>query len=198
MNPEILSVEDVEEIHEAQIARYGGSAGLRDRALLESAVAMPQAAFGGESLHGDLFAMAAAYLYYLVKSHAFVDGNKRIGLAAALVFLDLNGRPIVHSTSRLAAATLDVASGHLTKDEGCRPAPLPRVRPVLIGGGRPPCAGRRQGERRRHGLSRPVIRLLTDDACTVDWTLLPKPGRFPGTRGARLCRMAQRTFHAGT
>ncbi|MBI3855807.1 MAG: Fic family protein, partial [Planctomycetes bacterium] len=72
-----LSTESVQRIHEDQIQRYGGSLGIRDMGLLESAVAMPQAGSGGQYFHTDLYEMAAAYLFHLVKNHPFVDGNKR-------------------------------------------------------------------------------------------------------------------------
>ena len=86
-----LTVSQVKTIHEEIIKETGGSHGIRDYGLLESAVAMPQAAMGGEYLHGDLFEMAAAYLFHIVKNHPFVDGNKRTGAVAALVFLEVNG-----------------------------------------------------------------------------------------------------------
>ena len=69
------------------MARYGGLPGLRDEGLLESAVAQAVATFGGEYLHNDIFQMAAAYLFHIVQNHPFVDGNKRAGAAAAVVFL---------------------------------------------------------------------------------------------------------------
>ena len=116
MNPEFLDVADVLEIHRMQLARFGGSAGLRDQGLLESAVAQPQATFGGEFLHADLFAMAAAYLYHIVSNHPFVDGNKRAGLLAALVFLDLNGIVIERESPRLYDLTIAVAEGRLQKE----------------------------------------------------------------------------------
>ena len=116
MNPDFLTVDDVLAIHEEQLARFGGAAGLRDAGLLESAVAQPQATFGGEYLHPDLFAMAAAYLFHIVQNHPFVDGNKRAGLLAALVFLDLNGISIDHATPRLYDLTMEVASGRMPKD----------------------------------------------------------------------------------
>jgi death-on-curing protein len=74
------------------LAAHGGSPGLRDSALLESAVAAPQATEGGEALLKDVVEIAAAYLYYLCSNHPFVDGNKRTALAACLVFLEANGR----------------------------------------------------------------------------------------------------------
>jgi death-on-curing protein len=82
-----LTVEDVESLHDEQLARYGGSAGVRDRGALESAVATPQATFGGEHLHATVFEMAAAYAFHIAQNQPFVDGNKRAGLNAALVFL---------------------------------------------------------------------------------------------------------------
>jgi len=89
--PDFLTLDEVLEFHDAQIGRYGGSAGVRDLGLLQSALAMPQASFGGVFAHGDLFEMAAAYLFHLAKNHPFVDGNKRTAALAADVFLDLNG-----------------------------------------------------------------------------------------------------------
>lgn len=93
----------------------GGSGGVRDPILLDSAIAQPRATFGGEYLHGDLFLMASAYLYHIVKNHPFVDGNKRAGLAAALVFLDLNGHPVDRPTMALYELTDGVASGLIEK-----------------------------------------------------------------------------------
>jgi death-on-curing protein len=88
-----LTVSEVLKLHELQLNRYGGSTGVRDLGLLESAVSQAQAGFGGVYLHEDLAAMAAAYLFSLVKNHPFVDGNKRAGLATALAFLDLRPWP---------------------------------------------------------------------------------------------------------
>ncbi len=113
--PEFLSVEDVLELHGLQMERYRGAGGLRDRGLLESAVAQPEATFDGKSVHEDLYSMAAAYLYHIVMNHPFVDGNKRTGLLAMLVFLDLNGISIEHSTDELFDLTLAVAEGKLDK-----------------------------------------------------------------------------------
>lgn len=85
-----LNVEAVKAIHEEVLAAHGGSAGLRDNGLLESAVAAPQASFGGEVLIKNTVEIAAAYLYYLCGNHPFVDGNKRTALAACLVFPEGN------------------------------------------------------------------------------------------------------------
>lgn len=116
MTPQFLTVEDVLELHAVQLERYGGAAGLRDRALLESAVAQPMATWGGQFLHPDLWSMAAAYLFHLVSNHPFVDGNKRTGLLSALVFLDLNGQSIDQASPRLYDLTVAVAEGRLDKE----------------------------------------------------------------------------------
>ncbi|MDD5307026.1 MAG: type II toxin-antitoxin system death-on-curing family toxin [Deltaproteobacteria bacterium] len=117
MNPEFLSVDDVIDIHTDQLARYGGEPGLRDAGLLESAVAQPMATFDGEPVHHDLFEMAAAYLFHIVANHPFVDGNKRTGLLAALVFLDLNGITVSHGSDELYELTMAVAEGRSGKRE---------------------------------------------------------------------------------
>lgn len=116
-SPEFLDLEDVLELHALQLTRYGGAGGVRDRGLLESALAQPQATFDGAFVHDGLFAMAAAYLFHIVQNHPFVDGNKRTGLLAALVFLDLNGISITHGSSELYELTLGIAEGHITKPE---------------------------------------------------------------------------------
>jgi len=74
-----------------QIRRYGGAYGARDRELLSSALAMPSTSFEGKYLHKDLYDQAAAYAFHICQNHPFIDGNKRTALAAALVFLSLNG-----------------------------------------------------------------------------------------------------------
>ena len=113
--PLFLTLAEVIEIHTDQISRYGGQAGLRDLALLESAVAQPEASFAGEWLHRDVFEMAAAYAYHLCQNHPFIDGNKRTALAAALVFLELNGIGILDPRGRLKDAMIRIASGKMSK-----------------------------------------------------------------------------------
>jgi death on curing protein len=78
-------------IHAEVLAAHGGGSGVRHRALLESAVAAPQASSGGEPLLTDRAEIGAAYLFYLCRNHPFVGGNKRTALAACLVFLQING-----------------------------------------------------------------------------------------------------------
>jgi len=115
--PQFILPDLVLQIHELHLENTGGSAGLRDQNLLDSALAQPAASFGGQFLHEDLFVMAAAYLFHIVKNHPFVDGNKRVGLAVALTFLDVNGCPIDTANSILEDATLAVAEGPLGKQE---------------------------------------------------------------------------------
>lgn len=112
---EFLSLEDVLGLHADQVALYGGEQGVRDLGLLESALAQPQAMFAGNYLHRDLFAMAAAYWFHLVQNHAFLDGNKRTGAVAALVFLDLNGITIEAPPGSIHDLTITVATGRAGK-----------------------------------------------------------------------------------
>ena len=112
---EFLTVDVVLALHQAQLERFGGGAGLRDRGLLESAIAQPQASFDGTLAHEGLFAMAAAYLFHIVSNHPFIDGNKRTGLLAAQVFLDLNGVTLVHESEAFYDLTMGVAEGRIDK-----------------------------------------------------------------------------------
>lgn len=115
MSPDFLSLEEVMEIHSMQLERFGGGAGIRDEGLLDSALAQPAASFGGQLVHGDVWEMAAAYLFHVVSNHPFVDGNKRAGLLSALVFLDLNGIALEHGSEALYELTMAVAEGRETK-----------------------------------------------------------------------------------
>jgi len=115
MDPVFLDLNEVLRIHRDQVERYGGDPGIRDLGLLESAVAMPQAGFGGSFLHHDLFEMAAAYLFHIAMNHPFVDGNKRTGTAAALVFLEVNELEVIVSQNALVEMVLAVAQGKSDK-----------------------------------------------------------------------------------
>jgi len=117
MTPLFLDLDRVMRLHRSLIERYGGTEGVRDVGLLLSAVAMPQAAYGGEYLHADLFEMAAAYLYHVVQNHPFLDGNKRVGAAAAIVFLAMNDVEIEGDEQGLVDLTLSVATGQAGKVE---------------------------------------------------------------------------------
>ena len=114
-DPLFLRLNEIIEIHTDQIARYGGLAGIRDMGLLQSAVAMPMSSFGGQYLHADLYEMAAAYLYHLVNNHAFIDGNKRVGTVAAIVFLELNGVEVQADETEFERLVLNVAENKTNK-----------------------------------------------------------------------------------
>ena len=110
-----LSVEILLEIHVEAITQFGGSEGLRDRVLLESAIAAPQASFGGVSPFSDAVDVAAAYLFYLCSNHPLIDGNKRTALGACLVFLRLNGFTLVPDSDDWENLTFGVAEGALNR-----------------------------------------------------------------------------------
>lgn len=112
-----LTVDDIIESHQNQIDTYGGSYGIRDIGLLESAIGQPEASFGGEYLHADIFEMAAAYIYHLVMNHPFVDGNKRVGLEAALIFLEINNENLNASDEELVDLVLKTTAGQVGKRE---------------------------------------------------------------------------------
>jgi death-on-curing protein len=105
------------EIHSAAILQFGGSSGVRDRALLESAVAAPQASRGGKSAYADVDEIAAAYLFFLCRNHPFVDGNMRAALGACLVFLRLNGWTPKPDGPEWEELVLAVAAGQLDREE---------------------------------------------------------------------------------
>lgn len=115
--PIFLTFAEIIEIHNYQIEDFGGASGLRDMELLKSALGMPSATFGGTFLHPTIYEMAAAYLFHLVENHPFVDGNKRVGAMAALVFLDMNGIDFEASDEEFTAMVLRVASGKMLKAE---------------------------------------------------------------------------------
>lgn len=114
-----LTASAVKAIHAEVLAAHGGSPGIRDEALLESAVAAPQATMMGQPLMSDPVEIAAAYLFYLCRNHPFIDGNKRTALAACLVFLQTNDflPNLKLPTSDWEAFVLDVAASQLDRDQ---------------------------------------------------------------------------------
>ncbi len=116
MTPIFLSLAEVLEIHRDQSERYGGDPGIRDLGLLQSALAMPAAGFGGKYLHSDLIEMSAAYLFHIVQNHPFLDGNKRTGTVAAVVFLSLNGIELEADEAQLEKLVFYVAQGKAGKN----------------------------------------------------------------------------------
>lgn len=86
-----LSVKDVLLLHNMAVDESGGSHGLRDLGLLESAVERPKASFGGQDLYPNIFLKAGALIHGLLRNHPFVDGNKRTSMFSAMTFLEING-----------------------------------------------------------------------------------------------------------
>lgn len=112
-----LTVQIVQEILATMLKEYGGKAGVRDEGLLASAVAAPQATFGGRSPFIDLVEVAAAYLFYLCRNHPFNDGNKRAAIASAIVFLRLNGIEPAADSEAWEKLILDVAASKLDREQ---------------------------------------------------------------------------------
>ena len=110
-----LKLDEVLEMQFQLIEAFGGSHGIREAGLLEAALAMPEAGSAGEYYHRDAFEMAAAYAFHIVRNHPFVDGNKRISLACALTFLELNGYSVTDGPDELYHATLKLISGEMDK-----------------------------------------------------------------------------------
>ena len=107
-----LSPQQVLFIQARLISETGGETGLRDLALLESAVARPRASFDGKDLYSGLFEKGAALLDSLINNHAFIDGNKRTGITSAAMFMQINGYRITSSQQELESFTLQVATSH--------------------------------------------------------------------------------------
>ena len=113
------ALEALKAIHEEVLSAHGGSGGLRDAALLESAISAPRATMMGQALFSDPVEIASAYLFYLCRNHPFVDGNKGTALATSLVFLSENG---LLANEKLDVdlwedLTLRVASGSCDRDQ---------------------------------------------------------------------------------
>ena len=115
--PNFVSKNMVLSIHARQIERFGGTSGVRDEGLLESAFAQPQATFGGQLLHPTISEQAAAYLYHIAMNHPFIDGNKRTAFAVADTFLRLNGCTLNLTDDRAYDLVMQVARGTMTKEE---------------------------------------------------------------------------------
>ncbi len=112
---DFLELEEVLELHERQIEAFGGTLGIRDQGLLESALGMPRATFGGQFVHESVFAMAAAYAFHIAENQPFLDGNKRTGLGAALVFLRINGYRVVDPEEALYETMIAIAERRMDK-----------------------------------------------------------------------------------
>ena len=112
-----LTTEQVLFIHVRVAKRFGGSHGIRDLGLVESAVARPQSTFGGEYLYKTIFDKAAALLQSLLKNHPFVDGNKRTALSSAALFLKKNGYKLVNQHKDEVEFAIRVDNGNLTIEQ---------------------------------------------------------------------------------
>jgi death-on-curing protein len=112
-----LTLEEILELHRLVLEQSGGLDGVRDLGGLESALAQPQMAFGGQDLYPSLAEKAAALGFSLVCNHPFMDGNKRVGHAAMETFLVLNGWELVASVDEQEQVILSLAAGTLKRDE---------------------------------------------------------------------------------
>ena len=114
-DPRFLTLDEVLSLHAEQVHLFGGSSGVRDVGLLQSAMGSVEATFGGVFLHETIYEMAAAYLYGICRNHPFVDGNKRTAADAALTFLDMNGIEIDADEGSFYDLVIGVAEGRVSK-----------------------------------------------------------------------------------
>ncbi len=118
--PVFLTLAEVIEIHNNQVKLFGGQEGIRELHLLQSAIAQPEAIFGGQWLHAGLFEMAAAYTFHICRNHPFMDGKKRTALVAGLVFLEINRKEIHDPNHLLLSAMERMAAGRMSSEEFAR------------------------------------------------------------------------------
>jgi death-on-curing protein len=112
-----ISLDEVIAIHDNMVSLYGGSHGIRDLGLVESAISRPKATFGGKDLYPDIFTKAAALFHSLMFNHAFVDGNKRTTISTTARFLHLNGYELDVSMREFVDFPLRVENNHLSYEE---------------------------------------------------------------------------------
>lgn len=112
-----LSQDQVIVLHDALIEKFGGLTGIRDRSLLESALANPMTAVFGQDMYPTVFDKAASYLFSIARNHPFLDGNKRTASASALVFLRRNGQNPKYKTDELVEFVVEVAQGNKILEE---------------------------------------------------------------------------------
>ncbi|MBX9254401.1 type II toxin-antitoxin system death-on-curing family toxin [Desmonostoc muscorum CCALA 125] len=115
--PKFLTISQVLHIHQRQIQKFGGTSGVRDEGLLDSALAQPQVTFGGELLHPTISEQAAAYLYHLAMNHPFIDGNKRTAFAVMDTFITLNGYSLNLSQEQAYNLVIQVVQREISKEE---------------------------------------------------------------------------------
>ncbi len=112
-----LTLEEILILHEYQIEKFGESPGIKDVRLLESAVLRPQTTFDGKDLYADVYEKATALVFSIIKNRPFTDGNKRTGLHAGLVFLELNGVRIELSNKELVKLGIDIANSKINEKD---------------------------------------------------------------------------------
>lgn len=112
-----LSTEIVMLIHQNLINEFGGMHGIRDQGLLESAIYAPQATFDSKYLYKNIYEISAAYAYHIIKNHPFIDGNKRTGLMAAIMFLEYNNCSINFKPNELYNLGIKIATSTITVSE---------------------------------------------------------------------------------
>lgn len=112
-----LTKEQIITLHSLCIEQAGGSCGIRDEGLLDSAINAPFQSFAGVDLYPTVQSKAAQLCFGLINNHPFIDGNKRIGILAMLTFLDLNGLTIDTSDDEIVSLGLSIASGKMTSSE---------------------------------------------------------------------------------
>jgi len=115
--PKFVTISQVLDIHQDEINSFGGTSGVRDEGLLDSALAQPQATFGGELLHPTIGEQAAAYLYHLAMNHPFIDGNKRTAFAVMDTFITLNGYSLNLSSEEAYNLVIQVVQREMSKEE---------------------------------------------------------------------------------
>ena len=112
-----ISADEIISLHSKLISQSGGLDGIRDAGLLDLSVNSPYHTFGGQYLYPTVQAMAGHLAFSLVKNHPFLDGNKRIGILAMMVFLQINGSPLACTDSELEALGWGLAEGSITEPE---------------------------------------------------------------------------------
>ncbi|MEH2375065.1 type II toxin-antitoxin system death-on-curing family toxin [Nostoc sp.] len=115
--PRFISISQVLDIHQDEINSFGGTSGVRDEGLLDSALAQPQATFGGELLHPTIHEQAAAYLYHLAMNHPFIDGNKRTAFAVMDTFITLNAYSLNLLSEQAYNLVIQVVQKEISKEE---------------------------------------------------------------------------------
>ena len=112
-----LSVEDITTLHSMLISRSGGLDGIRDTNLLDLSVNSPYHTFSGQNLYPTIQTMAAHLAFSLIKNHPFLDGNKRIGIFAMMVFLEINGLPLTCTDKELEVLGWGLADSSITESD---------------------------------------------------------------------------------